>query len=125
MLAVNGVRIIPGTTALTRTPSGPSSNAGIFELCRRLAEEGRGHQVGVSVECVWAFLPPSAGKPAASERRSRRYDRDAGERGRVVPAGRVEESSQQRVAARGGLALSGGTGELEFYAGRRLLLSST
>src|SRR6516162_4296594 len=32
MTAVIGVRIIPGTTALTRTPSGPSSNAIVWVI---------------------------------------------------------------------------------------------
>src|SRR5580658_8410773 len=32
MGAVIGVRIIPGTTALTRTPSGPSSNAIVWVI---------------------------------------------------------------------------------------------
>src|SRR5215467_15439010 len=48
MTAVIGVRIIPGTTALTRTPSGPSSNAIVwgdphYPVLRRGIGETVGH----------------------------------------------------------------------------------
>ena len=40
--------------------SGPSSNAGIFELYRRRAEEARGQQAHATKARVCAFLPASA-----------------------------------------------------------------